>query len=138
MVVAPEHPVVKQIVTPEYQKEVEQFLKQIETKSDLERTSLNKDKSGVFTGSYAVHPVTEELIPIWIGDYVLYNYGTGAVMAVPAHDQRDYEFAHKYDLPIHQVIEGDISEEAYVEDGTHIHSEFLNGLNNQDAIEKMI
>lgn len=138
VVVAPEHPVVKHIVTPEYQKEVEQFLKQIETKSDLERTSLNKDKSGVFTGSYAVHPVTEELIPIWIGDYVLYNYGTGAVMAVPAHDQRDYEFAHKYDLPIHQVIEGDISEEAYVEDGTHIHSEFLNGLNNQDAIEKMI
>lgn len=138
VVVAPEHPVVKHIITPEYQEDVEQFLKRIETKSDLERTSLNKDKSGVFTGSYAVHPVTEELIPIWIGDYVLYNYGTGAVMAVPAHDQRDYEFAHKYGLPIHQVIEGDISEEAYVEDGTHIHSEFLNGLNNQDAIEKMI
>ncbi len=107
-------------------------------KSDLERTDLNKDKSGVFTGSYAINPVNGKEIPIWISNYVLASYGTGIVMAVPGHDSRDYEFAKKFNLEIIQVVEGDISEEAFVDDGIHINSDFLNGLNNKEAITKMI
>src|SRR5690625_4306731 len=108
-------------------------------KSDLERTELMKEKTGVFTGAYAINPVNEQKIPIWIADYVLMTYGTGAIMAVPAHDERDYEFAKTFDLPIVEVVAGgDISKEPYIDDGKHINSNFLNGLYNEEAIEKMI
>lgn len=138
LVIAPENKLVSQIVTQEQEEEVNQFIDSVINKSELERTEKNKDKSGVFSGKYAIHPLTKELIPIWIGDYVLNTYGTGCVMAVPAHDQRDYEFAKKYNLPIKQVIEGNITEEAMVEDGIHINSEKINGLNNEEAKNKII
>ena len=125
--------------TPEEKQAIENYIKQAASKSDLERTELNKDKTGVFTGSYAINPVNNEKIPIWISDYVLVTYGTGAIMAVPAHDQRDYEFATKFGLKIIPVLEGgDISKEAFVDDGVHINSDFLNGLNKEDSINKMI
>ncbi len=107
-------------------------------KSDLARTELTKEKTGIFTGGYAINPVNNEKIPIWIADYVLWGYGTGAIMAVPAHDQRDYEFAKKFDIKITQVIKGGkIDKEAYEGDGIHINSEFINDLNKEDAINKM-
>ena len=138
-VLAPEHEYVKLITTPEQKQEVENYIKQAASKSDLERTELNKEKTGVFTGSYAINPANGKQIPIWISDYVLASYGTGAIMAVPAHDERDYEFAKKFGLDIIPVLEGgDISKEAFVGDGLHINSEFLNGLNKEDAINKMI
>lgn len=138
-VLSPEHALISKITTPGQKQAVEDYIKQAALKSDLERTELNKDKTGVFTGSYAINPVNNKEISIWISDYVLVTYGTGAIMAVPAHDQRDYEFAKKFDLDIIPVLEGgDISKEAYVQDGTHINSEFLNGLNKQDAINKII
>ena len=138
-VLSPEHELVKQITTPAQMKEVEKYIELAASKSDLERTELNKDKTGVFTGSYAINPVNNKKIPIWISDYVLVSYGTGAIMAVPAHDERDYAFASKFGIPIIPVLEGgDISKEAYVEDGIHINSDFLNGLNKEDAISKMI
>ena len=138
-VLSPEHALISKITTPGQKQAVEDYIKQAALKSDLERTELNKEKTGVFTGSYAINPVNNKEIPIWISDYVLVTYGTGAIMAVPAHDQRDYEFAKKFDLDIIPVLEGgDISKEAYVQDGTHINSEFLNGLNKQDAINKII
>ena len=138
-VLSPEHALISKITTPGQKQAVEDYIKQAALKSDLERTELNKDKTGVFTGSYAINTVNNKEIPIWISDYVLVTYGTGAIMAVPAHDQRDYEFAKKFDLDIIPVLEGgDISKEAYVQDGTHINSEFLNGLNKQDAINKII
>lgn len=135
---APEHPLVKKIVSPSQQEEVEAYIKKCESKSDLERTELNKDKTGVFLGAYAINPANNECVPIYIADYVLASYGTGAVMAVPAHDDRDYAFASKYHLPVHQVIEGDISSSAYTEDGKHINSSFLDGLYIEEAKEKMI
>ena len=108
-------------------------------KSDLERTELNKEKTGVFIGAYAINPVNNKEIPIWISDYVLSTYGTGAIMAVPAHDERDYEFATKFGIDIIPVLEGgDISKEAFTGDGIHINSEFLNGLGKQEAIDKMV
>ena len=126
-VFAPEHNLVDQITTPAQEEAVKEYKKLAASKSDLERTELNKDKTGVFTGSYAINPVNNKKIPIWISDYVLATYGTGAIMAVPAHDQRDYEFANKFGLEIIPVLEGgDISKEAFVEDGLHINSEFLN------------
>lgn len=138
-VLSPEHELVKQITTPEQKQAIEDYIKQAASKSDLERTELNKDKTGVFTGSYAINPVNNEQIPIWISDYVLVTYGTGAIMAVPAHDQRDYEFATKFGINIIPVLEGgDISKEAFIGDGLHINSGFLNGLNKDDAINKMI
>ena len=138
-VLAPEHSLVEKITTEEQKKEVEEYKKLCMSKSELERTELNKEKTGVFTGSYAINPVNNGLIPIWISDYVLVTYGTGAIMAVPAHDERDYEFAKKFNIPIIQVLEGgNIELEAYVKDGMHINSEFLNGLNKEDAIEKML
>ncbi len=138
-VLAPESPIVKAIVTEEQAEAVDAYIKQAAKKSDLERTDLNKDKSGVFTGAYAVNPVSGEKMPIWVADYVLDSYGTGAIMSVPAHDERDFEFAQKYDLPIVPVIEGfNVDEGAYTEDGLHINSDFLNGLNNEDAIKKMV
>ena len=138
-VLAPENPLVKEITTPEQKSAVEAYIKEVESKSDLERTDLNKDKSGVFTGAFAINPVNGEEVPVWIGDYVLASYGTGAVMAVPAHDQRDYEFAKKHDLPIKRVIEGgDLDKEAFVDDGVHVNSDILNGLNIEDAKKKII
>ena len=108
-------------------------------KSDLERTDLAKEKTGVFTGAYAINPVNGEKMPIWIADYVLATYGTGAIMAVPAHDERDYEFAQQFELPIIEVVAGgDIEKEAYAGDGEHINSDFLNGLEKTEAIEKAI
>ena len=106
-------------------------------KSDLERTELAKEKTGVFTGAYAVNPVNGEKLPIWIADYVLATYGTGAVMAVPAHDERDYEFASTFNLPMKEVVKGgDITKEAYTGDGEHVNSAFLDGLNKEEAIAK--
>ncbi|MGX7390172.1 leucine--tRNA ligase [Dolosigranulum pigrum] len=138
-VLAPESPIVKAIVTEEQAEAVDGYIKQAAKKSDLERTDLNKDKSGVFTGAYAINPVSGEEMPIWVADYVLDSYGTGAIMSVPAHDERDFEFAQKYDLPIVPVIEGfNVDEGAYTEDGLHINSDFLNGLNNEEAIKKMV
>lgn len=138
-VLAPEHPLIKKIVTEEQREAVERYIKDVKNKSDIERTDLNKEKTGVFTGAYAINPVNQKKIPIWIADYVLMSYGTGAIMAVPAHDERDYEFARKYNLPIVEVVKGgDISKEAYVGDGEHVNSDFLNGLNKEEAITKMI
>ena len=138
-VLSPELDLINQITTDEQRNLVEQYKKQAASKSDLERTELNKEKTGVFTGSYAINPVNNKKIPIWISDYVLSTYGTGCIMAVPAHDQRDYEFATKFNIEIIPVLEGgDISKQAFTEDGPHINSDFLNGLNKQDAIEKII
>ncbi len=138
-VLSPEHELVDQITTEDHKAEVENYKKEASMKSDLERTDLAKDKTGVFTGVYAINPLSGEKLPIWIADYVLSTYGTGAVMAVPAHDERDYEFAQKFDLPIKEVIEGgDIAKEAYTGDGPHINSGALDGLNNAEAIPKAI
>ena len=138
-VLAPELDLVNKITTKEQKQEVEDYQKLAASKSDLERTELNKEKTGVFTGSYAINPVNGKKIPIWISDYVLSTYGTGCIMAVPAHDQRDYEFARKFNLAIIPVLEGgDITKEAFIEDGLHINSDFLNGLNKEDDINKMI
>jgi len=137
-VLAPELDLVNKITTPTQKEAIEEYKKLAASKSDLERTELNKDKTGVFTGSYAINPVNGKEIPIWISDYVLASYGTGCIMAVPAHDQRDYEFATKFGIDIIPVLEGgDISKEAFIEDGPHINSEFLNGLNKEDAINKI-
>ena len=138
-VLAPEHPLVDEITTLEQKEAVEAYKKMAASKSDLERTELNKDKTGCFTGAYGINPVNGKKVPIWISDYVLSTYGTGAIMAVPAHDTRDYEFAKKFNLPIIQVLEGgDIEKEAMTEDGLHINSGFLDGLNKEEAIAKMI
>lgn len=139
LVLAPEYDLVDQITTPDQKAAVDAYRKQIESKSDLERTDLNKDKTGVFTGAYGINPVNGEQVPIWIADYVLASYGTGAVMAVPAHDPRDYEFANKFSLPIKPVIEGgDLDKEAFTGDGTHINSGFLNGMDKKTAISAAI
>ncbi|MBE6155282.1 MAG: leucine--tRNA ligase [Firmicutes bacterium] len=138
-VLAPEHELVKKIMSEEQSESVLNYIKECSTKSELERTELNKEKTGVFIGAYAINPVSGKEIPIWISDYVLANYGTGAIMAVPAHDERDYAFAKKFGIDIIPVLEGgDVSKEAYVEDGTHINSDFLDGLDKQTAIEKML
>lgn len=138
-VLAPEHKLVEEIVTEEQRAAVEEYLDIVKRKSDLERTDLNKDKTGVFTGAYAINPVNGEKVELWIADYVLASYGTGAVMAVPAHDERDYEFATKFNLPIKAVIEdnGEVVV-PFFGDGKHINSDFINGLNNEEAIAKVI
>ena len=138
-VLAPEHKLVEEIVTEEQRATVEEYLDIVKRKSDLERTDLNKDKTGVFTGAYAINPVNGEKVELWIADYVLASYGTGAVMAVPAHDERDYEFATKFHLPIKAVIEdnGEVIV-PFFGDGKHINSDFINGLNNEEAIAKVI
>ncbi|CAH1852578.1 leucine--tRNA ligase [Convivina intestini] len=139
LVLAPEHELVDQIVTDDQKAVVEAYREKIAAKSDLERTDLNKEKSGAFTGAYAINPVNGDKLPIWIADYVLASYGTGAVMGVPAHDQRDWDFATKFDLPIVPVIEGgDVTQEAYTGDGLHINSDFLNGQEKQAAIDTII
>jgi len=137
-VLAPEHPLVEAITVTKQKRAVHKYIKDVESKSDLERTELNKDKTGVFTGAYAINPVNGNQVPIWIADYVLAGYGSGAVMAVPAHDERDYAFARKYELPILQVLSGDISENAFTADAMHINSRFLDGLNIAQAKEAMI
>ncbi|HZG78499.1 MAG TPA: leucine--tRNA ligase [Paenibacillus sp.] len=138
-VLAPEHELVSRIASDAQRAAVEAYQEAASRKSDLERTDLAKDKSGVFTGAYAINPVNGAKVPIWIADYVLAGYGTGAIMAVPGHDQRDWEFAKKFDLPIVEVVKGgDLSVEAYAGDGEHVNSDFLNGLNTSDAIARMI
>lgn len=139
LVLSPEHPLVRSIVTPECQAAVDAYCEQAAKKSDLERTDLAKTKTGCFTGAYAINPINGAQTPIWIADYVLASYGTGAIMSVPAHDTRDYEFAKTFDLPIVQVIEGgNIKCEAYTGDGVHINSGFLDGTNVKDGKKKMI
>ena len=138
MVVAPEHPILNQLVPTEYQSTIKAYQAEAMTKSDLDRTELAKEKSGVFTGIYAINPVNNQKIPIWTSDYVLMSYGTGAIMAVPGHDQRDWEFATKYHLDIVEVITGgDISKESWVGDGTLVNSGILNGLNVAAAKQKI-
>ena len=140
MVVSPEHKIIPEITTAEQKDAVLKYQEEAAKKSDLERTDLAKDKTGVFSGSYAINPVNGKLIPIWIADYVLISYGTGAIMAVPAHDSRDWEFAKKFNLPIIEVLksEVDVQQQAWTEDGIHVNSDFLDGLNKQDAINKML
>ena len=138
-VLAPEHEFVDEITSEDKKAEVEAYKKMCASKSDLERTELNKDKTGVFIGAYAINPVNDTKIPIYISDYVLASYGTGAIMAVPAHDERDYEFAKKFNIPIIEVLKGgDITKEAYTQDGVHVNSGFLDGLDKEEAIDKMI
>lgn len=140
MVVAPEHPLLSVLTTKEQREKVEEYVKLSKNKSDLERTDLAKDKTGVFTGSYAINPINGSKLPIWVSDYVLISYGTGAIMAVPAHDERDWEFAKKFNLPIIEVLKShvNVQEEPWTEDGEHVNSGFLNGLNKKDAIDKVI
>ncbi|MCG7217048.1 leucine--tRNA ligase [Paenibacillus mucilaginosus] len=138
-VLAPEHELVERITAGEQSAAVKEYQERAARKSDLERTDLAKEKTGVFTGAYAVNPVSGARLPIWIADYVLAGYGTGAIMAVPGHDQRDWEFAKQYDLPILEVVSGgDVEKEAYAGDGPHVNSGFLDGLNNEQGIAKMI
>jgi len=141
MVLAPEHPLVDQVTTDGQRADVESYREAAAKKNDLERTELSKEKSGVFTGGYAVNPVNNERIPIWIADYVLMTYGTGAIMAVPGHDERDWEFARKFGLPIVEVIKGgNVEEEAYTdtEHGVAVNSDFINGLGYRKAFEKVV
>lgn len=140
MVLAPEHPFVSEITTAENKSIVETYQKSIASKSDLDRGDLNKDKSGVFTGAFALNPVNGEQIPIWIADYVMMGYGTGAIMAVPAHDDRDFEFATKFALPIKQVVQplDDSNWQGYTAAGTAVNSGFLDGLPTAQAKAKMI
>lgn len=138
-VLAPEHKLVAEITSADQKAAVEAYLEKVALKSDLERTDLAKEKTGVFTGAYAVNPINGKQVPIWIADYVLATYGTGAIMAVPAHDERDYEFAKEFGLDIVAVLEGgNIETEAFTGDGAHINSDFLDGLNKEDGIAKAI
>lgn len=140
IVLSPEHPLVEKITRPDFRESVNQYIKDAETKSDLERTELAKTKSGVFSGTYAVNPVNNKSIPIWIADYVLMSYGTGAIMAVPGQDERDWEFAELFGLPIIRTVHppADFEGKAFTGEGLAINSEFLNGLNIKDAKAKMI
>ena len=141
MVIAPEHPIVDTITTDQNKAKIDQYRKESSTKNEMQRTDLNKDKTGVFTGSYAINPVNNKKIPIWIGDYVLLTYGSGAIMAVPGHDERDYEFAKKYSLDIIQVVDGEgvnLENEAYTKEGIVVNSDFLNDLSTSEAKSKMI
>src|SRR5690554_6888091 len=151
-VLAPEHELVLKVTNEEQKEEVLKYIEYAKSRSDLDRTDLNKDKTGVFTGAYAINPANGKKVPIWIADYVLISYGTGAIMAVPAHDERDYEFARKFDLPIREVVSGgDISQAAYTGDGTIVNSSSedreipgiarkgvsINGLSVDDAKKKI-
>ncbi len=138
MVISPEHSLIKKLTSPAQKAVVEDYILASSRKSELDRKT-NLEKSGVFTGAYALHPFTGKQIPIWTADYVLTDYGTGAIMAVPAHDQRDFEFAQKFNLPIFRVLHNSTSEDLpFTEDGTLINSDFLDGLNKTQAIEKML
>ncbi|MCQ2398649.1 MAG: leucine--tRNA ligase, partial [Sphaerochaetaceae bacterium] len=140
MVISPEHPLLNRIVTDDCRAAVDEYVKAAAKKNDLDRTDLAKEKTGVFSGRYAVNPVNGKEIPVWVADYVLISYGTGAIMAVPAHDTRDWEFAKKFGLPIIEVLKGkvNVQEEPWTEDGIHVNSGFLDGLNKAEAIEKML
>lgn len=138
-VLAPEHPLLEKIILPRYQEVVRTYQEQSTQKSERIRLTEQKQKNGIFTGCYAINPINNQYIPIWISDYVLMSYGTGAIMAVPAHDERDYKFAKEFDLPIKQVVSGgDISKNAYIQKGKIINSDFLNGSEGDKAIEKAI
>jgi leucyl-tRNA synthetase len=142
MVLSPEHPLVDELVAgvadDENARAVETYQREAATKSELQRTELQKDKSGVFTGAYAINPVNDEKIPIWIADYVLMSYGTGAIMAVPGHDERDWEFANKYDIDIREVVSGgNVDQEAYTGDGSLVNSGMLDGLDVPEAKQKI-
>ena len=140
IVIAPEHPLVNKL-TVKNKEDVEKYKREISRKSDLQRTDLNKDKSGIFTGSYALNPINNKKIPIWIGDYVLITYGTGAIMAVPGHDDRDYEFANKYSLEIISVVKGsdeDSEKKPFLGEGKAVNSEIINGLLTADAKSKIV
>jgi leucyl-tRNA synthetase len=139
MVIAPEHTLVDQIAAPEQAAAIAAYRRVVGSKSDLERTELAKEKTGVFTGAYAINPVNNEQIPIWIADYVMMGYGTGAIMAVPAHDTRDFEFATKFDLPVKQVVQPPAGKEwqGYTDDGIAINSGFLDGLPTAEAKKKI-
>ena len=140
MVLAPEHPLVEKITTKEHFKEVEKYIDSIKSLTEIERTSTVKEKTGVFTGAYAINPVNNKKIPIWIADYVLLTYGTGAIMAVPGQDERDWEFAEKFDLPIIRTVQppDNFDGKAYLDDGPAINSDFLDGLYVNDAKKKII
>lgn len=141
MVISPEHPLVAKLTKPEQKATIEAYQKATLAKNDLERTELNKEKTGAFTGAYAINPANNKKIPIWIADYVLMTYGTGAIMAVPGHDERDWEFAKKFQIEIVEVVKGgdvSVDEAPHTGDGEHVNSDFLNGLNKEDAITKMI
>ena len=135
MILSPEHPLVKDIISEEQKSTIIEYQKQAQSLSDVERKTA-KNKTGVFTGTCVIHPFTNKEIPVWVSDYVLMDYGTGAIMAVPAHDEKDYEFAQKFQLPVQSVIQSD--KIPFVGDGTHTHSDFLNGLDNKAAIQKCI
>ena len=148
VVLSPEHPLVEKLITKEYEKEAKKYIEESEKKSDFEREKLEKEKTGVFIGSYCINPANNERVPIWIGDYVVATYGGGAVMLVPAHDYRDYDFAKKYGLEIREVVsgpasakasagKGDILEEAFVDYGILVHSGNFNGLSSKEAIKKI-
>jgi len=138
VVVAPEYPLVKELVTPDHLEEANRYIEKSKQKTEFERTKLEKEKTGVFTGSFCINPANGEKVPIWIGDYVIATYGGGAVMVVPAHDKRDYEFAKKYGLKIKEVVKGgDISKEAFVGYGILVNSGQFSGLSSQEAIEKI-
>ena len=138
VVIAPEHPLLKKIVAEKKSKEVKKYIQESEEKSEFERIKLEKEKTGVFTDNYCINPLNNEKIPVWVGDYVIATYGGGAVMVVPAHDKRDYDFAKKYNLEIREVVKGgDISNEAFVGYGTLINSGQFNGLSSMEAIEKI-
>jgi leucyl-tRNA synthetase len=141
LVLAPEHAFVKNLTTDSQRAEVEAYCAQVAKKSDLERTELAKDKTGVFTGSYSTNPVTNKSIPIWIADYVLASYGTGAIMAVPAHDTRDFDFAKKFNLPVVQVVQPTDPKkdwQGFTDDGIAVNSELLNGLSTSEAKKAML
>ena len=143
MVLAPEHPLVHKLTTNEHREHVEKYVEKARKASDIDRTSTEREKTGIFIGSYAINPVNNEKIPIWIADYVLLTYGTGCVMAVPAHDERDFEFAKKYNLPIREVISPDGKphdqlEEAYIEPGIMINSGKFDGIQSKQGINKVI
>jgi len=146
MVIAPEHPLVDTIVTDKQKKAVEKYIKETQQKSDFDRTEINKDKTGIFTGSYAINPLSKEEMEIWVADYVLISYGTGAIMAVPGHDERDWEFAKKYDLPIKEVVKGgDVTKAAFIDKGdaiivnsSHPDTLSIDGLTVEKAIKKTI
>lgn len=137
-VLSPEHKLVLDITTNEQKEEVLKYIEYAKSKTDLDRTDLNKDKTGVFTGAYAINPVNNKPMPIWIADYVLSSYGTGAIMAVPAHDERDYDFAKKFNLEIIPVLDGDCTNGPFTGDALHINSDFLNGTTKEEGINKMI
>ncbi|HEU4493193.1 MAG TPA: leucine--tRNA ligase [Rubrobacteraceae bacterium] len=139
-VMSPEHPAVEKITTPERSDEVRAYVEKAARMTEIDRTDVTREKTGVFTGAYAINPANNERIPVFIADYVLMGYGTGAIMAVPGQDQRDWDFAGKYDLPIVRTVEPpeDFDGEAYVGEGQAINSEFLNGLGVQDAKKRMI